>query len=113
MKESGASGLRTKTTTYFTVIARTEPLWWYKTYGSPFVRAGTPDFLLNYNGVFGALELKREGERPTHKQMHELEEIDRCGGLAGWTDSMPGVRLFLDTLRTCESNRGHGVQRYG
>lgn len=113
MNESGASGLRTKATTYFAHVARTEALYWVKQYGNPFTRGGIPDFLLCYDGVFGALELKREGEIPTHKQMHELRLIDQRGGLAGWTDSMLGVRLFLEMLRAYEPGSGIGVKKYG
>lgn len=99
MKESGNSGLRVKTTHFFDAeIAAGAPLYWVKQYGSVYTRAGVPDFLVCYAGLFGGLEIKREGERSTRKQMHELELINARGGLAGWADSMSGVRAYYARL---------------
>lgn len=44
---------------------------------------GTPDLLICVRGVFVALELKKDDkEKPTKLQQYNLDEIERCGGIA-------------------------------
>jgi hypothetical protein len=101
VKENGASGLRAKTGRLLLAMKQAgEPIWYLKTSGSAYQRAGVPDFVVSYNGSFGTLELKSPGERPTPPQEHELRWVSRSHGLAGWTDSMKGVQAFLETLKT-------------
>ncbi len=102
MKENGSHGLRAKTTAWFTAVARAEPFWWYKVVGSPYARPGVPDFVCCYRGVFGALELKRPGEKESGlrpRQEFEVGAIQRAHGIVGVAETMDEVRAFLDRLR--------------
>ena len=45
-------------------------------------RKGVPDILMCLAGRFVAIELKREGEKPTKLQEYVLQEIQKAGGLA-------------------------------
>jgi hypothetical protein len=100
MKENGNNGLRAKTGQLFNKLRLAgEPIWYLKTSGSAFQRAGVADYLVIYDGRAGALELKSPGERPTPPQEHELRWVAKAHGLAGWADSIEGVRAFCDTIR--------------
>jgi hypothetical protein len=108
MKENGNNGLRAKTNEYLTKLRREgQPVWFYKVVGSAFSRAGVADFLIVYDGRPGALELKRTGESLTttcqggmNKQTKEAFDFGYAGGMSGWTDSMEGVKSFVDGLRS-------------
>jgi hypothetical protein len=55
--------------------------WWEKI--QQVVIRGTPDFIGVINGVFIALELKKdENENPEPLQLHKLKLIERAGGKA-------------------------------
>lgn len=99
MKENGPSGLRAKTNDLLKQMRQAgEPIWWLKVYGNPYQRP-TVDYLIAYNGRFGALELKSTGERPTPAQQTELDDVGAKGGLSGWADDLDGVRRFLTELK--------------
>ena len=55
-------------------------LWFFK--ASERSLAGIPDFILCVNGIFVALELKRESKSKISRlQSHNLELINKSGGL--------------------------------
>ena len=57
---------------------------WYIKYwgGASYTKAGIPDLLVCYKGVFIAIELKAETGKPSDLQLYQLKEIDKAGGFA-------------------------------
>lgn len=55
----------------------------------------TVDLLCCVHGKFLAVEVKREGKKPTPRQYAVLEEIEKAGGISFWCDSYEG---FLDNM---------------
>lgn len=53
-----------------------------KHHGGRFSSAGVPDLLVCYNGAFIAMEVKRQGQKPTALQSHNLDLIRTAGGVA-------------------------------
>jgi hypothetical protein len=75
-------------------------LWWHTPNGEARSKAtagrlkrmgvlpGVSDFLLlSPDGQLYALELKRQGEKPTNDQRVFLEAVEAAGGTSGWIDS--------------------------
>ena len=61
---------------------KSHPRCWYtKVWGGGLQRAGIPDILACVNGVFVAIELKREGGKPTPLQIYNIDKIKECGGM--------------------------------
>ena len=61
---------------------KSHPRCWYtKIFGGGFQRAGIPDILACVNGVFVAIELKREGGKATPLQVYNIQKIKECGGI--------------------------------
>ena len=56
--------------------------WHYCPRGGPFGKAGAPDDLILWNGVFIGMEIKTEGENPTPLQLKALQDIRSAGGIA-------------------------------
>jgi hypothetical protein len=114
VKENGQSGLRAKTMLLLAKMRREgEPIWYLKTSGSAFQRAGVPDVLVIYRGRAGTLELKAPGNEPTEPQKHELRWVAKAYGVAGWADSMEGVRAFLEMLKTPPVMHASAVREAG
>lgn len=53
------------------------------------VRPGVSDFILIHpvGGRVHALELKREGEKPTAVQIEFMNDVKLAGGVADWVDT--------------------------
>lgn len=83
-----------------------EPLWYVKIHGGPYQRAGVPDFLICYCGVFLALELKNPDDPrdPSPAQRHELRLLDRAQAITGVCLSWEDVERFL---RMAAERAGH------
>jgi len=47
-------------------------------------KSGVPDRVFCYRGRFGAIEVKREGKKPTKLQEMRIKEIQQHGGVAFW-----------------------------
>ena len=54
-------------------------VWWMKTHGSPYTRAGIPDLLLLYQGKAMFLEVKQPGKKPTAIQRAAMIRITSVG----------------------------------
>jgi Holliday junction resolvase len=85
------------------VIARIEKYlrargaWWIKSTGVS--KVGCPDLICCIDGMFVALEVKREKNGPygaTRKQEYEIEQIKRAGGCAGVVSSVEEVQELID-----------------
>ena len=76
-------------------LKATPVAWYYKTHGGGMTRAGVPDIIACYRGVFVGIEIKAEGNYPTKLQLHELEQIRSAGGVAGVVYSVEDVRELL------------------
>lgn len=72
--------------------------WFYKT--QEVGRKGIPDIIACIKGKFVAIELKREGNKPTPLQDLTLTRIRATKGLAFWTSpsQWPEHRKMLDDL---------------
>lgn len=55
--------------------------WYCKVWGGGYQRSGIPDILACINGLFIALELKREGGKPTPLQVYNIDKIKQSGGI--------------------------------
>lgn len=56
--------------------------WYFKVLGGPGQKAGVPDIVGCINGHFFAAELKIKPNKPSAKQVHEIEKIFEAGGEA-------------------------------
>lgn len=72
-----------------------EPVWWLKTHGSGYTRAGTPDLLVCYMGRFLGLEVKVPGGKPTPIQVHTGGEISAAQGVFEVVYSVEDVDAVL------------------
>jgi Holliday junction resolvase len=62
--------------------------WWLKTHGSAFGRAGIPDILGCVHGRLVAIEVKRQGQKPTRLQEYEIARLSRAGALVAVVHSV-------------------------
>ena len=58
--------------------------WYFRPYQAGFGRSGIPDIVGCMDGVFLAIEVKRDGKEPTPLQHKRIEEIHHAGGIAFW-----------------------------
>jgi hypothetical protein len=60
-------------------------------------KKGVSDFILigPPNGRVHALELKREGEKPSEDQLRFLDDIRQAGGVAEWADTFDKALAFF------------------
>jgi len=58
--------------------------WYFKPYMAGFGKAGVPDIVACLNGAFIAIEVKREGKKPTPLQERRMDEIRKARGIALW-----------------------------
>ena len=72
--------------------------WVVNMHGSQFGRAGVPDLILCYRGLFVALEVKQPGKRPKPLQRHEISMIRRAGGTAEIVTSKTEAIAVLDLI---------------
>jgi len=66
-------------------LRKLKPSIWFKIHD--FFTSGIPDIVGLYKGRFIAIEVKRPGKKPTALQYRILKIINRCGGIALWTDN--------------------------
>jgi len=89
--------------------------WRVKPRGGPFGKAGCPDILICWRGIFIAIEVKAEGGEASPLQMMNLKMIQKAGGIAALLHGFDTNRLnsiLVTALRltkkleqdnTCES----------
>jgi len=73
--------------------------WVYKTMGS-MTRAGVPDLLICHQGLFVGAEVKVPGNYATKLQLHEIDRINDCGGMAAVVRSFDDIKDLMDEVRT-------------
>lgn len=100
MPENTASGIKAKFHAWLKKLIRedrTLPLWFLKTHGNQFQRAGTPDYLICANGQFLAIELKSPDVAavPSPIQANEISKLDRAGALALVTNDLVKAQDFV------------------
>ena len=57
--------------------------WYFKVKGGPEQKAGVPDIVGCIAGIFFAAELKVKPNKPTEKQLYEIEKIRSAVGATG------------------------------
>jgi Holliday junction resolvase len=57
-------------------------IWHFSPYQAGMGRAGIPDIIACYNGLFVAFECKAKGNKPTALQQREIDGIRTAKGLA-------------------------------
>jgi len=72
----------------------------YKLHGSAFSVVGAPDLIGSAFGFPVALEVKRPGEKPTPKQVYELNEWARRGWLTGVVTSVQDLMNLIQERRS-------------
>lgn len=72
--------------------------WWMKVHGDMFQKAGVPDIIACINGKFVGIEVKRPGGRVSELQKHQIEQIQKSGGVAFVAYSLEEVRVNLDNF---------------
>jgi hypothetical protein len=72
--------------------------WGEKTHGTAAGRRGVPDWKICHRGRFLAVETKTPVGRTTRLQRHELDRVQRAGGLAIVARSVDDVRQALDAI---------------
>lgn len=58
--------------------------WHFSPYSAGFGKSGVSDIIACIDGVFWAMEVKREGKEPTILQYKRIKEIIEAGGCATW-----------------------------
>ena len=56
--------------------------WHFSPYMAGFGASGVPDIIACVDGIFIAIEVKREGKEPTPRQLARMQEIEAAGGFA-------------------------------
>lgn len=56
--------------------------WYTLPYIAGYGKSGVPDIVACINGMFLAIEVKREGKEPTPIQLARMAEIEKAGGFA-------------------------------
>lgn len=69
------------------------PIWFYWAPGGAFGKAGTPDLLMCWRGVFIAIEVKAEGGTLTALQINALKELQAAGAVAAVVRGYDVARL--------------------
>ena len=58
--------------------------WYFKPMMAGFGKAGVPDIIVCWHGLFIGIEVKREGKEPTPLQERRMKEIRTMGGITIW-----------------------------
>jgi Holliday junction resolvase len=66
-------------------------------------RSGVPDVIACVNGHFLAIECKANGNKPTALQIHEIEKIRACNGVAVVVDET-NWEMVRDLVRRLKTN---------
>lgn len=61
---------------------KSKNIWFVKFFANGFTQKGVPDLLCCVGGRFLAVEIKREGGRPTPLQLYTIDKIKNAGGVA-------------------------------
>ena len=61
-------------------------------------RKGIPDIIVCFRGRFIALEVKRQGGKPTELQIYNIKKIRESGGIARIVYSWEDVEKLLRTI---------------
>lgn len=69
-----------------------------KIHGNSFMKTGIPDILACYKGVFLGIEVKDVGKKPSAAQVIHIENINKAGGVAFYTDDPQKVTEELDKI---------------
>lgn len=81
-------------------IAKKFGAWQMKTQSGAYGgRAGLPDLILCYRGLFIGVECKKRGERPSEIQLREHELIRRAGGICIVVEEPLELARLLERLR--------------
>jgi len=56
--------------------------WYYRPYMAGYGKSGMSDIVACIDGLFWAIEVKREGKAPTKIQRQRMDEIEKAGGYA-------------------------------
>lgn len=86
--------------------------WKYNPPGGAFGKAGVPDKLFLYKGVFIAIEAKAEGGKPTALQMKNLNELKAQGAIAAIVKGEDLNRMDLIRKAVKEELVKRGVDSY-
>jgi hypothetical protein len=73
-------------------------VWFYKTHGGPFGKAGIPDIIGCYWGIFFAIEVKRPGGKATPLQLATHAAIRNTNGHVIVAEDVETVREFLHRI---------------
>jgi hypothetical protein len=76
--------------------------WWFKVHGGPSQKAGIPDIIGCWRGLFIAIEVKAPGGTLRRLQAYRIGQIMKAGGVASMVYSVGEVELLLDTLDQVE-----------
>jgi hypothetical protein len=70
-------------------------LWFMKTHGGTYGKAGVPDIIGCLNGRFFGIEVKRPGGKATELQGATMGKINTCNGTAGVAHSVAEAKMIL------------------
>lgn len=61
---------------------KSQDIYYIKVWGGGYQKAGIPDLIICLNGLFIAVELKKEDGRPSALQLYNIEQIKKSKGQA-------------------------------
>lgn len=108
MPENGANGLKSQFHGWLTRLKRSgAPLWFLKTHGGRYQRAGVVDYLICAGGQLIAIELKAPEERPVPSpaQAIELRDLNRAGAWILCTNSLSEAQALVNQALTLVRTR--------
>lgn len=73
-------------------------IWFFKVAGGPFQMPGIPDIVGCYKGTLFGIEVKSAKGKPTDRQVHEIEKINRAGGSAGVAYSLQEAQGIIERI---------------
>jgi Holliday junction resolvase len=78
-----------------------EGIYWIKTAGSAFQRPGIPDLIMCVDGIFVALEIKRNKKAVVSlAQVREIGKINAAGGFACVVTSIYELSQVISQIRS-------------
>lgn len=79
--------------------------WHFKVVGGPSQKSGVPDTVGCYKGHFFAYELKIAPNKPSGKQLYEVGQIKKAGGLADVLWSLDDFEEYLERMKCLRAIR--------
>lgn len=73
-------------------------IWYFKVLGSEGQKSGVPDIVGCLDGKFFGVELKVKPNKPSDKQLYEIEKITAAGGAAAVIWNMDELKEFMRCL---------------